>query len=297
MRRRTSGVAVAILATLAACNSESISPSDKTTEAAPSFATSSTGATVITDADVSRQAEDTPPLRNWVLYTRLVTPGTGTFRAGPATPPEGAGSIEFGTVAGTDKVYLFNFDYAGKTLSSLTSLSYSSYRSTGSLQQVTALNIQVDINGGTLNPGEFTTLVFEPVYNTGQGAVVSGAWQDWDAYNGGNAIWWSSRPIPGVCAFDCFVTWNAIVAANPNATVLGGMGFNQGSGNPALTAAVDALTIGFSGQPAVTYDFELFVTARTKEDCKNGGWQSVRRSDGSTFKNQGDCVSYTSNGR
>lgn len=31
--------------------------------------------------------------------------------------------------------------------------------------------------------------------------------------------------------------------------------------------------------------------------CKNGGWQSVQRADGSPFKNQGDCVSYTNNGK
>jgi hypothetical protein len=31
--------------------------------------------------------------------------------------------------------------------------------------------------------------------------------------------------------------------------------------------------------------------------CKNGGWQNFVRSDGSTFNNQGDCVSYTKNGK
>jgi hypothetical protein len=30
----------------------------------------------------------------------------------------------------------------------------------------------------------------------------------------------------------------------------------------------------------------------SKEDCKKGGWQTLRRSDGSSFRNQGDCVSY-----
>jgi len=33
------------------------------------------------------------------------------------------------------------------------------------------------------------------------------------------------------------------------------------------------------------------------EACKKNGWQTVQRADGSTFKNQGDCVSYTSNGK
>ncbi|MEK6281187.1 MAG: hypothetical protein AABN95_12610 [Acidobacteriota bacterium] len=34
-----------------------------------------------------------------------------------------------------------------------------------------------------------------------------------------------------------------------------------------------------------------------KNQCKNGGWMTSVRSDGSTFKNQGDCVSYTNNGK
>jgi hypothetical protein len=31
--------------------------------------------------------------------------------------------------------------------------------------------------------------------------------------------------------------------------------------------------------------------------CKNDGWQSLTRSDGSTFKNQGDCVQYVNTGK
>jgi hypothetical protein len=37
--------------------------------------------------------------------------------------------------------------------------------------------------------------------------------------------------------------------------------------------------------------------ATNKDQCKNGGWMTMTRRDGSTFKNQGDCVSYTNNGR
>ena len=37
--------------------------------------------------------------------------------------------------------------------------------------------------------------------------------------------------------------------------------------------------------------------ATNKDQCKNDGWKTRVRSDGSTFKNQGDCVSYTNNGK
>ena len=34
-----------------------------------------------------------------------------------------------------------------------------------------------------------------------------------------------------------------------------------------------------------------------KDDCKNGGWMDLVNGDGEPFKNQGDCVSYTNNGK
>lgn len=251
---------------------------------------------VITEEDVVRQQENTPPTNDWVLYTR--TPAsTGVFRTGPSTPPAGVGSFETVTPTGGDKVFLFNYDHVGTPLADINKMGYSTYRDSGAVpNQLPAINIQVDINGGTLNPGEFTTLVFEPVYNTGQGAIVDDAWQTWDAYQGGQAIWWSSRAIPGVCASSCFVTWDTIVANNPNATITGGFGLNQGSGNPALVAASDKLSIGYTGE-CVTYDFEPYEVAGDKEACKNGGWKTLRRADGSPFKNQGDCIQYVNAGK
>ena len=32
--------------------------------------------------------------------------------------------------------------------------------------------------------------------------------------------------------------------------------------------------------------------APTKDDCKGGGWRTLRARDGSSFKNQGQCVSH-----
>ncbi|HVF42020.1 MAG TPA: hypothetical protein VM936_03360 [Pyrinomonadaceae bacterium] len=240
---------------------------------------------VVTEDDIARQPENTPPTRNWVLYTRNA--GNGTFRVGPGAPPSGVGSFETVTPTGADKATLFNYDHVGTALDSITALGYSTYRTSGaSPNQVPAINLEVDVNGAAA--GGFTTLVFEPVYNTAQGVVADGEWQTWDAKNG---FWWSTKNIPGVCAFDCFVKWDDIVAANPGAVIAGGFGVNQGSGNPALTAASDALNIAYGGS-SVTYDFEPYRVAATKDDCKVGRWQSVKRADGSPFKNQGQCVSY-----
>jgi len=40
-----------------------------------------------------------------------------------------------------------------------------------------------------------------------------------------------------------------------------------------------------------------FSVAVNKDQCKNGGWQTLFRANHTPFKNQGDCVSYTSNGK
>lgn len=35
----------------------------------------------------------------------------------------------------------------------------------------------------------------------------------------------------------------------------------------------------------------------TKDDCKKGGWMNLMRADGTSFKNQGDCIQYVNTGR
>jgi hypothetical protein len=34
-----------------------------------------------------------------------------------------------------------------------------------------------------------------------------------------------------------------------------------------------------------------------KEQCKNGGWMTLVRADGTHFKNQGDCIQYVNTGK
>ncbi len=46
-----------------------------------------------------------------------------------------------------------------------------------------------------------------------------------------------------------------------------------------------------------TVQFNASNPLPNKNACKNGGWQTFTRADGSTFKNQGDCVSYGANGK
>ncbi len=229
------------------------------------------------------------------------TGGSVSFVTGPAAPPLGIGSLQMTTTDASAKAQLFNYSYIGTPLAAFDAISYSAYRSsssTNSAGQTIMLNLEVDFNGPATSGG-FTTLVFEPVYQPGGvGAMATDTWQTWDGYDAGNAVWWSSRAIPGVCAFDCFVSWSSILAANPDATILGGVGFNVGSGWAGLfTGNADALNVGVTGNTTV-YDFEPNLpTPANKSDCKDGGWQNLYRADGSAFKNQGDCIQYVNTGK
>jgi hypothetical protein len=51
------------------------------------------------------------------------------------------------------------------------------------------------------------------------------------------------------------------------------------------------------GATSIEFAAPMIIVPKTKEDCKSGGWQILRRADGSSFKNQGDCVSYVETGK
>lgn len=49
-----------------------------------------------------------------------------------------------------------------------------------------------------------------------------------------------------------------------------------------------------AGTQVTTFGCPIAVAS---DSCKNGGWENLFRTNGTGFKNQGDCVSYTKNGK
>jgi hypothetical protein len=43
--------------------------------------------------------------------------------------------------------------------------------------------------------------------------------------------------------------------------------------------------------------YSTATTPLAADDCKKGGWQNLTRADGSSFKNQGDCIQYVNTGK
>jgi len=211
---------------------------------------------VVTQEDDAPHQASRRETGRWVYTAR--TPGSvGAFRRGPGTPPLGAGSFEISTPGDGDQHTRFIVDHRGARLADIDAMGYSTYRSAGKAHHVAGINLHADMNGAA--PGGYAMLVYEPAYNPGQGKVASGRWQRWDAYEGGAAVWWSTRDIPGVCAWTCRASWDRIVSANPDAVIDVGFGVNQGGGNPGLTTAIDALIVGVRGN-RVTYDLDPFAS-------------------------------------
>ena len=241
-------------------------------------------------------------------------PGTGTFENGPATPPLGTGSFELQTLTNPEKVQLFTNEYDGVALADIDGIGYSTYRdpaSTGFEAGVAALNLRVDLTGDG-NPDAY--MVYEPYQDQGNAAVQTGVWQDWDAYNGGAAKWWINTGAGG-CGQATPCTWATIVSLYPNATIeegpncgpggvttpcTGSLGVNQGSFNAGIISNADALYVSVNGDETI-FDFELTPPPppqpTTADDCKKGGWMNFARANGSSFKNQGDCIQYVNTGK
>lgn len=211
--------------------------------------------------------------------------GSVHFSSTPPAPPLGAASLRMDTddsVGGPGQAkaqlmtdlfgtYLYeppgvpNPDRpgGGLLLSDIDAISYWSWRDVSNTNppvQVVSLNIQVDFLG---NGVSFTTLVYEPVYNVAsQGPVIPGVWQEWDAYEGGSAIWWSTANIPGAPS-GTYHPWSAITAANPNARIVSLFGFNVGSGWSGVSLnAADGLFLGTTSEGDYLFDFEASRTVR-----------------------------------
>jgi hypothetical protein len=209
---------------------------------------------------------------------------TGQMVFGPATPPLGVGSANLMTApgAGDSSEQLRNTDWAGTSLSSITSLSYSTYATSWNGSQLPFLNLYVDTTGGsTFND----RLWFEPVYssatagnnnpNAPQGPVALNTWQSWNALTG---MWYTDSGTPNANAFpndpngpgDHAITWSEFLTLYPNATIVnpsagvGGIRFASGfsSASDNYNTNIDAFTIGVSGVDT-TYNFEPIPEAST----------------------------------
>lgn len=208
--------------------------------------------------------------------------------------PSGLGSAALELTTGADnadKAFIATGAVNGSTLAGVSGLSYWTFRNAG--PSYGAASLQLMISTGTSctdGSANWTTLVYEPYWNTSAGAGVAGtvpsAWTQWQITPTSGVFWSSKSTCGGSLVAGAggppFYTLSQVQAAYPSATLMA-LGVNVGTYNPGYDVAVDGVSIN-----DVSYDFELAPPAPTAADqCKNDGWQSF-----GSFKNQGDCVSF-----
>ena len=190
--------------------------------------------------------------------------GSGSFVAGPGTPPLGVGSARL-QVDDMGRFALGTTAYAGTRMSDITGLIYNSYQN-NNVNTVVAPSIQFDIDYD-LNDASNNyegRLVFEP-YLTPPGTVLQNVWQNWDARAG---RWYGTRttvtvngsPVANPCTQGSPCTWNEVLTNFPNAgvrnTSASALLFKAGGPwAPGFDGNVDALTVQVNDASAV-YDFE-----------------------------------------
>ncbi|MDB5238105.1 MAG: hypothetical protein JWM46_375 [Candidatus Kaiserbacteria bacterium] len=229
--------------------------------AAFSFAGIASAATVVTPAS----------LNGWYLYndqTDTVQTDTAAhgFVTGPGTPPVGSGSVHL-TKATTDKYGIATSQFASTSLSSITALSFSTYRASGTSAQVPSLGFDVDSNstdGITSYEGRLT---YEPYFTQ---TVNTGSWQTWDTLTGAAASststgnWWFSHAtlngaVSSVCTQADPCTWAEVLASYPNIAMRAPGQLilrTNGADGEAFDGNVDNLTVGITGSTTTTFDFD-----------------------------------------
>jgi hypothetical protein len=191
--------------------------------------------------------------------------GDLAFVAGPDVPPFGDGSLQMQTGADGDSGEELRFTVLdGDLLTDVSALDYWTFIQTGSGGQAPYLMLRIDWNADGLQDD---LIFFEPDYQHGyttnvpdQGDLVVGAWQSWDARQGG---WWSLNdptiaPGAGVRSLAFYAAAHPGARVVPGTDASGGLRLVVGYGAPAWNGFVgnaDGLRAGTSGDNT-TYDLE-----------------------------------------
>lgn len=227
-------------------------------------------------------------------------PGGAVNFVADDSAPAGKGALQLTTDDSNEAKAQFMHE-ANTKLSDVSELGYYTKQNSASFPGGDATyQLPVCLGGVTPSCTGFTTLVFEPYWQNGGLAdaapVDPGSWQSWNVADGG--LFWSSRSYnDGNCSITAggggppFYTLSDLQEACPAAVAVG-FGVSIGTYNSSYDVESDL--VDFNG---TVYDFEQYQVASSGDQCNKNGWQSLASSDGSGFKNQGDCIQYVNTGK
>lgn len=293
--------ALCLMSVLVLAGCDAASSVDEASAAADAKAASGDATVVVTENDLAsdKAAEQADPT-SWFFYndeTDVIDNSLGSFVTGPATAPAGAGSAQI-SVSGTQRRNLATYLFSGTPLADITDLRFSTYNplagNGGGASRSAYLNFNVDFNGSDTWQRR---LVYVPSEN---GAVVQDTWQEWDAIDGGDALWSYSGPTWPTTGESGSTekTWDQILSDYPGVRVRvtdSWLGLRVGEPYATgYTENLDKFVFG-TADGTTTWDFEPLVGPPTdKNQCKNGGWQQFNNP---SFRNQGQCIRYVNTGR
>jgi len=165
-------------------------------------------------------------------------------------------------------VYFANSAITGKSLSQVSDLSFT-YTGTA-----TAGSPRISLPIDTNNDGTTDFYAFIGAFYCNNGAGLVDPMHDTTC-----TIFHTGGPVAG------YPNWAAFVAANPTWKVSNDVPFIIADDAGIWT--VDNVHLGAAD----------VKTASKKDECKKGGWMDLTRADGSSFKNQGDCIQYVNTGK
>jgi hypothetical protein len=178
------------------------------------------------------------------------------FVAGPDSPPAGAGSAHMMVGDAASGVILIR-PLDAYRLDAITTLEYSTYRSSADLGNNLAIALQFNVAydlTAAIQPWQ-GRLVYEPYHSNG-GAVGQGVWQTWEPLED---EWWATgEPGKTACPQSDPCTWGEVLSAFPHVGIhplYGAVMFKAGSGWASFDGNVDALAMTVAGT-RLEWDFE-----------------------------------------
>ncbi len=213
-----------------------------------------------------------PVANQW--YSTTSGGPSGTAAITTTNPRSGNGSVEMSlsNISGKADYTYYWGNLPGRTLSSLSQLSYDWYRdtsSTNSSVQQPAMRLLIDADGSAATTNDFGYLIWEQVYQT-PGAVAAGTWVSSDILSGN--FW--QRNTSGHKTIEQYGVTLADWQTSPNYdgglilsadTKILGIEFGIGGGwDGAFRGYVDNVSYGF-GADATRFNFEADAAGAVPE--------------------------------
>ncbi len=257
-RALVSGFGLLAVLGMAACMNDPAAPGSGAASPAATVTTASTPTVVVVHpGDLGSSA--TPD--GWFFYndeTDGVDNSLGSIVTGPDTPPDGEGSVQI-SVTGTQRRNVATYQFSGTPLADITELGFSTYNPSagngGSANRSGYLNFNVDFDGSDTWQKR---LVFLPSDN---GTIQQNTWQQWDAIQGGSALWrYSGATWPGTSTSGSTArTWSEILTSYPDVRIrVNDAWLGVRVGEPyadGYTENIDGFVFGTASGTTV-YDFE-----------------------------------------